>query len=806
VSARTLKFVDFSPPLQYSYREEMGHKGKYSTGLVELPKVCSIIAGYCIAGSSKKRVKETKPTTNRGTLELQFGQLAELIRLSEQRVYLTIHRIHDTKRLTLRAGIRDNYLAVEEFVEIRENILSFINLKRDLGPHLEASPLLAGLVGKVRIPHPVKEEIERVVDEHGNIKDEASPRLYDLIGAVRKVREEIDRILERYFTAPETKRFIQERTITMKDDRYVIPIKSSFKGKIPGVVHAESGSGETLFVEPFSVTEKNNELKIFNKDKEKEIHRILVELTKVVGAHALEIDEVQDVLCEMDILLAKHRFMEERGYTIPRICNERMVSIKGGRHPLLKETPVPVDFEIGGENVGVVITGPNTGGKTVTLKLVGLCVLMAQCGFPVPADEMTSFLFDSLYADIGDEQSIEQSLSTFSGHIRNIKRIVDRAGGRSLVLIDELGAGTDPVEGGAIGTAILNYLVTNQVLTVVTTHFSSVKLYALATEGVEVASVEFDAETCTPTYRLVMGVPGRSNAIQIAEHLGLAAEILEKTKEYISDKDHAYEGVYRKLSELELDLQRKLENAARSEEELSRLTRSYEEKLKEVEAEERRIRGGYKKQLDDLVSGYRRRIEQAVKRIREEGASKESIRSAKQMLQDAAVEFESRKRPKVGTRGDPGEKSFHVGDRVIVDHELGEKVEGTIAKVAGNAVTVQAGIFKLTVDKRRVYAADKKPESFVSGGWNYEGGDPDQHLECDIRGKRYDEAMAELVRFLDNAVLRNVTTVSVIHGLGTGALRQGVWETLQNYRHVADFEYARPENGGYGCTIVNLKK
>jgi DNA mismatch repair protein MutS2 len=208
--------------------------------------------------------------------------------------------------------------------------------------------------------------------------------------------------------------------------------------------------------------------------------------------------------------------------------------------------------------------------------------------------------------------------------------------------------------------------------------------------------------------------------------------------------------------------------------------------LKEVEAEERRIRGGYTKQLDDLVSGYRRRIEQAVKRIREEGASKESIRSAKQMLQDAAVEFESRKRPKVGTRGDPGEK--------------------TIAKVAGNAVTVQAGIFKLTVDKRRVYAADKKPESFVSGGWNYEGGDPDQHLECDIRGKRYDEAMAELVRFLDNAVLRNVTTVSVIHGLGTGALRQGVWETLQNYRHVADFEYARPENGGYGCTIVNLKK
>ncbi len=785
----------------------MSHKEKYSTDLVELPKVCSIIADYCIADSSKKRIKNTKPTSNPERLERQFGQLAELLRLSAQKVYLTIHRIHETKRLSVRAAIQDNYLAVEEFVEIRENILSFINLKKDLSPHFDGSPLLADLVGKVRVPHPVKEEIERVVDEHGNIRDEASPRLYDIIGTVRKVREEIDRILERYFIAPETKRFIQERTITMKDDRYVIPVKSSFKGKIPGVVHAESGSGETLFVEPFSVTEKNNELRIFYKEKEKEIHRILVELTKVVGTHAAEIDEVQDALCEIDILLAKHRFMEERGCTIPTICNERIVSIKGGRHPLLKENPVPVDFEIGGENVGVVITGPNTGGKTVTLKLVGLCVLMAQSGFPVPADEMTTFLFDSLYADIGDEQSIEQSLSTFSGHIRNIKRIVDRAGARSLVLIDELGAGTDPVEGGAIGTAILDYLVTHRVLTVVTTHFSGVKLYALANEGVEVASVEFDAETCTPTYRLLMGVPGRSNAIQIAEYLGLAAEILEKTKEYISDKDHAYEGIYRRLSELELDLQRKLENAARSEEKLSLLTRSYEERLKEVEKEERHIRGGYKKELDDLIGGYRRRIEQAVKRIREEGASKESIRSAKQQLQDAAREFESRKRPKAGTGGGTGEgeKSFQKGDRVIVDHELGEKVEGTVAKIAGNAVTVQAGIFTLTVDKRRVRAAKKDPEPFVSGEWDYETREPDGQLECDIRGKRYDEAMQELVRFLDNAVLRNVKTVSVIHGLGTGALRQGVWETLQKYRHVADFAYARPENGGFGCTIVNLK-
>jgi DNA mismatch repair protein MutS2 len=783
----------------------MKRKGMYSTDLVEFPKICSIIAGYCISDSSKKRIRKTKPISNREKLEQEFGELSELIRLSEQKVYPSLHRINDTKKLSARARIKDNYLAVEELVEIRENILSFITLKKDLSGHFENTPLLAELIGKVRIPHPVKESIEHAIDEHGHIRDEASPRLYDIVGIIRKVRGEIDRILERYFTAPETKRFIQERTITMKEDRFVIPIKSNFKGKIPGVVHAESGSGETLFIEPFSVTEKNNELKIFNKDKEKEIHKILVNLTREVGKYSLEIDEIQDALCNIDILLAKFRFMEEYRCTIPRIIKERRIGIRGGRHPLLTGDVVPVDFEIGGENVGVVITGPNTGGKTVTLKTVGLFALMAQSGFPVPADEMYTFLFDSMYADIGDEQSIEQSLSTFSGHIKNIKRIIDRAGECSLVLIDELGAGTDPVEGGAIGTAILDYLTRERILSVVTTHFSSVKLYALASDGVEVASVEFDPETCSPTYRLVMGVPGRSNAIEIADHLGLDRRILDKTKEYISDRDQAYEGIYRKLSEMELDLSRKREEATRGEDQLQKLTSSYEQKLREVEKEERHIRGGYKRELDGLLDEYRKRLEGTVKSIREEQASKESIRAAKEELSKAKEEFFSRSRESEETRRRKRqEAALRIGDSVVVDHEIGEKVSGTIAKISGDDITVQVGIFRLTVGRDRVYPVQENVKT--EQGWDYEVTERDQNLECDIRGKRYDEAMHELERFLDNAVLRNVGTVTIIHGLGTGALRQGVWETLKRYKHVDAFDYARPEQGGFGCTIARLKK
>jgi len=450
----------------------------------------------------------------------------------------------------------------------------------------------------------------------------------------------------------------------------------------------------------------------------------------------------------------------------------------------------------------VVITGPNTGGKTVTLKIIGLFVLMAQSGFPVPADEMRTFLFDSMYADIGDEQSIEQSLSTFSGHIKNIKRITDRADEHSLVLIDELGAGTDPVEGGAIGTAILDYLIEKRILTVVTTHFSSVKLFALATEGVEVASVEFDSETCSPTYRLVMGVPGQSNAIDIADHLGLKKQILERTKGYISDRDQAYEGIYRKLSEMEIDLSRKREEAAKAETKLKGLTGTYEEKIEVLEKEERRIKGEYRRELEELIGGYRKRIEQAVKRIREEGASRESIREAKQELTRAGEEFDTPGR----RTGKPLKREviLKAGDSVVVDHETGEKVSGTVVKIVGNDITVQAGIFRLTVGRDRVYMAKEEPKQ--KHGWGYEVAERKGNIECDIRGMRYDEAMNELVKFLDNAVLRNVSRVSIIHGLGTGALRQGVWEALKRYKHADTFDYARPEQGGFGCTIVNLKK
>jgi DNA mismatch repair protein MutS2 len=782
----------------------MKRHGKYSLDLVEFNKVLNIIASFCTSDYSKSKLKRSKPLADEEKLNKAFGELKELIMLAEHKIYPSIHRIHNTRKLTIRARVKDSCLTEEELVRIRENILSFINLKKDLQPMFGDTPLLAKLIGAVRIPHPVKEAIERAIDEHGNIRDEASNRLYEIVDMIRRIRSEIERILEGYFTAPETRRFIQEKTITMKDDRYVIPIKTSFKGKIPGVIHSQSGSGETLFLEPFSITEKNNQIKIYFKDKEKEIRKILTAVTGVVGQYAGEIDDVQDALSDTDGILAKHRFMQEFRCTIPQIVKDRMVCIKGARHPLLKGEVVPIDFELKEPTVGVVITGPNTGGKTVALKTIGLLVLLAQAGFPVPAKELKSLIFNSLYADIGDEQSIEQSLSTFSSHIKNIKRIVDRSNERSLVLIDELGAGTDPIEGGAIGTAILSHLVEHNILTIVTTHFSSVKAFALSTDEVDVASVEFDPQSCAPTYRLIMGIPGRSNALEVADHLGLKKDIIEKTKGFISDEDRAYEGIYRKLNEMEADLKRRTDEVKRAEAELEKLTRSYSEKLRSIEDEERFIREEYKHELYGLLDEYRKKIERSIKQIREEQASREAIRAAKEVLKTAEIEFQQKEKQHRVEEERRIEKALHVGDSVTVNHEYGERVNGTISKIAGEEITVQVGIFKLTVNRSRVSPATEGEER--KREWDYEVDERDTPLECDIRGKRFDEAMNEVISFLDNAVLKNVNTVSIIHGLGTGALRQGVWETLKKYKFVETFDYALPEQGGFGCTVVTLKK
>jgi DNA mismatch repair protein MutS2 len=781
-----------------------------SLEVLEFSKIIDTVKDYCISDFSKARLERTRPSGSKKVIEEIFQELREMVFAIDNDVNPQLSNLYDTSDILHKSSIKNNYLSPPEISMVRENIISFQWLKRRLSPLFSDTPLLSKKLKNVNPMSELLGKINRVIDDHGNLRDDSSPRLSETIQKIREIRQSIEKTLESYFHSPETKNFIQEKHITLKEDRYVIPLKHNFKGKIPGIVHAQSGSGETLFLEPFSVTSRNNELKILEKEKEKEIERLLTALTAEVGKNRRLLSHIQDILSDVDILLSKYRFMEEYGCTLPELTDRREVLLTEAKHPLIGEGVVPVDFHVADSSVGVVITGPNTGGKTVLLKTVGLFVLLAQSGFPVPAARMKTFVFDSIYADIGDEQSIEQSLSTFSAHIRNIKTIVEKADSSCLVLIDELGAGTDPVEGGAIGTAILDHLVKNNVLSIVTTHFSIIKMYALENDRVQVASVQFDSVTCKPSYKLLMGIPGRSNAIEIARHLGLRQEIIDNTSRYLNEKERAMNDVLKNLGEMEQRLREKSEEIGRNQSRLKYLISSYEQKVKEVREKEKALHSQYKTELTGMLSEYRRRLEEEIQAVRKSDAEKESIKSAKNEIQTVEQDFLQHINSTRTENVETAEYVPVVGDKVFVNSEYGEDIEGKILDIRDDMITVQAGIMKVTVERDSVEPIPKKHgkrENRGEAGWEFVPSNQDEGVyECDIRGKRYEEAMREVVQFLDNAVLRNAETVTIIHGLGTGALRQGVWENLNNYKYVDHFSYALPEQGGFGCTIVKLKK
>jgi DNA mismatch repair protein MutS2 len=833
----------------------------YNTASLEYGKVLEILAGYCVSEYSAEKVRALAPGTDGKFVEEQFDELRELLLLVDREAHPDLSQVYDTTGYLHKAGIKNSALGLQEIACIRENIHAFFRLKGGWARHFADVPRLARKIGAVRVPLRLKERIDRIVDEHGNMRENASPELAEITNRMREIRRHIEATLEGYFNSPETKQFIQEKSITFKDDRYVIPVKQNFKGRIPGVIHAYSGSGQTLFVEPFSITETNNELKLLQKEREKEIERILIALTAEIGACVPELNRLQEALADVDVLLAKRRLVEERGCTIPEVSDAREVRMGEARHPLIQGNVVPIDFVVDAESRGVVITGPNTGGKTVSLKTVGLLVLMAQSGIPVPARYLKTYLFDSVYADIGDEQSIEQSLSTFSGHIKNIKRIVEEATEKSLVLIDELGAGTDPIEGGAIGTAILDYLNRHNILTVVTTHFSTVKVYALSAEGIRVASVQFDPVSCRPTYKLVMGIPGRSNALEIAENLGLKKEILARTLDYMGERERSMDTVMKNLGILEERLARREEQVSREETRHRALVKEYSEKVKAAGEREAYLRTGYKRDLARMLSDYRKRLEGAIGELRRSGASKESIAAGKEELGKIDREFEEHERSRASIeqgavgdlaervseggaeREDGGAESAGVrsedelrrGDHVTFLSDFGERIKGVVEETKGDTVSVRAGVLKLSVERKKITLVKARARD-ARGSWEYEpmvrdategrasesrgaegrsafgsrvdhpAGRREISGECDLRGMRYEEAMNELVRYLDGAMLSNLETVSIIHGLGTGALRKGVWDTLGRLKYIDHFSYALPEMGGYGCTVVKLKK
>ena len=659
-------------------------------------------------------------------------------------------------------------------------------------------------------------ELEADILSEEEIADNASPGLAKVRRELRTISDRIHNELNALLL--KNRDLLQDAVVTMRDGRYCLPVKADHKSQVSGIVHDQSGSGKALFIEPISVVRLNNEWRELEIREQKEIEAVLADLSGKVVSWGNAVCEDYRLLTELDFIFAKARLSRSDKGVAPELEEGRLLDLRRARHPLLDpKTVVPIDVKIGGDYDQLIITGPNTGGKTVSLKTVGLLALMGQSGLHIPAGVNSRIpIFKEVFADIGDEQSIEQSLSTFSSHMKNIVEIMAKADPDSLCLFDELGAGTDPTEGAALAMAILTRLHTDAIRTMATTHYSELKIYALNTEGVENASCEFDVATLRPTYRLLVGVPGKSNAFAIAKKLGLDESIIEEAGSYINSNEEAFEDVI-----AELDRQRR--EMEKAEQEIRRLKRDTEQM--KAEAEQRR--GTMEAQREKLLREAREEArailqeakdtaDRAIKDMRKSGQSvsreQEDIRSALRLaVQEtddrlAEADAKARKERQVTVT----EKKLRLGDTVHV-HSLGLK--GTVISLpdAKGDLTVQMGILKSKVNASDVELVPEATTTLEgrrhigNGGGNSFQKALTISTEINLIGQTTDEAVLNLEKYIDDAYLAHMEKIRIIHGRGTGALKGAVTRALQKNRYIKSFESAPFNEGGYGATIAYLK-
>lgn len=673
---------------------------------------------------------------------------------------------------------------------------------------LELIPDLAERIGNFRM---IEDEIHRAIIGEGEVADEASEELSRIRRHMKVLHNRVKDYLEGAIRGPMQK-YLQDPIITIRGDRYVVPVKQEYRSQVPGIIHDQSASGATLFIEPMPVVNMNNELRQLKLAERDEIERILAHLSGLVSEALPELSATVDILGELDFIFAKARLALEMDASEPILNREGRLRILKGRHPLLSGNVVPIDVSLGESFHTMIITGPNTGGKTVTLKTIGLFTLMAQSGLQVPALSGTELsVFDRVHADIGDEQSIEQNLSTFSSHLTNIVRILGDITQNSLVLLDELGAGTDPTEGAALAMAILEYLHDKGVRTAATTHYSELKAFAYSRQGIENASVEFDVETLRPTYRLTVGIPGRSNAFEIATRLGLSREIIDKAKGFLTREDIKVEDLLQNIEATKRQTEAERAAAAELRRALEDLKNRYENERREWERKKNEMAHRAREEALAIVKRTKREAEDIIEHLRKvsvEMSAKErenAFREARERLRglqedvggDPPLETEGEGTPITELR--PGMTVFipSINQKGII---LGE------VQPSGE-VQVQVGIMKIFVKASSLKAIKEKegktPKSSLAKLMAVKA--ESMSTELDLRGMTVEEAYLAVDKFLDDATLAGLPQVYIIHGKGTGALRQGIREMLSKHPHVASHRLGDAGEGGSGVTVVKLK-
>lgn len=784
---------------------------------LEYYKIVELLVERAESSLGKEKAKELKPSTDIDEIERLQIETEEAYSLLIKRGNPPLYGIHNIAPDVRRAKIGgvltpDRLLKIADLLRVSRALKNYLRESKD--DKASSYPIIEGLIGNLEVFKHIEDEIDNAIVSENEISDNASPTLRSIRKQIASKNEAIRGKLNEIVNSPNYRKYLQDNIVTIRDGRFVIPVKAENRVNVPGLVHDMSGSGATLFIEPMAVVQLNNELRELELKEREEIERILKTLSELVAEEAEGIINNQKILQELDFIFAKGKLAMDMMATRPILNTRGYINIKKGRHPLLKvEKVVPIDVYLGKDFNTLIITGPNTGGKTVTLKTVGLLTLMAQSGLHIPADFNSEIaVFNQVFADIGDEQSIEQSLSTFSSHMVNIVDILENLEYNSLILFDELGAGTDPTEGAALAMAILDYLLKLNVRTIATTHYSQLKMYALTTKGVKNASVEFDVETLSPTYRLLIGVPGKSNAFEISKRLGLKEDIINYARTLISKENIEFEDVLQAIEKDRIAIEENRAEAERYRLEVEKLkedlarekekTREMREKiLQKAKEEARNILKQAKEEADNIVKELRVISEEIEKdRIKRIQEAQEKL---KKKLEKAEAEVSS---GIFNIKSNDPPKNLKVGETVEVlpYNQLGTVLEEPDEN--GN-VKVQVGIMKITAHISTLRRSQKEEEARAKSSIKNIIGSKTKDIktEIDLRGKNLDEAFLELDKYLDDVYISGVKEISIIHGKGTGVLRDGIQKYLKSHKYVKSFRLGKYGEGGDGVTIVEMK-
>jgi len=786
-----------------------------SLRVLEYVKIIKALEEKCTSSLGKQKVGELRPISDFNKILNWQKETSEAQSILINRVNVPLGGIHDVLQYIRRTEI-GSYLEPAQLLQLKETLSIARRLKSFLKEDNKGNtyPIIQGLAQNLTSLKEIEDKIDLCIISDTEISDNASSELKYIRRQISSKNDAIRNKLNSIITSSSTQKYLQDAIITMRHDRYVVPVKQEHRSSIPGLVHDQSSSGATVFVEPMAVVELNNQLKELRIKEQVEIERILMEIAAMIAERSEDIRFNQTVLKELDFIFAKGKLSNEMKAVEPELNTNGKVMIKNGRHPSLKASEVvPNSIWLGEDFHILVITGPNTGGKTVTLKTLGLLTLMAQSGLHVPADYGTKLaIFDQVFADIGDEQSIEQSLSTFSSHMTNIVNIMANVTSKSLVLFDELGAGTDPTEGAALAMAILNNLREMGAAAVGTTHYSELKQYALSNPGVENASVEFDVDTLSPTYKLLIGVPGKSNAFEISRKLGLSNFLIDSAKELLTREDIHFEDLLQNIEKNRTTAEREKQEAARLRMETQKLREEYHEKSQQLEIQKDKVLKEAKKEAYKIVKQAKIDADEVVdnlKSLRVELQEKEmnkKIEEARKNISDKmgklaqgmseAIVLKTNKKPP---------KNLKAGEAVNV-LSLNQTGYVISPEDINGDVQIQIGIMKVNMHVSNLERAKPEKETKKSGaGKIVKAKSQDVKTEIDVRGLNLEESMLEVDKYLDDVYLAGLTHVTIIHGVGTGVLSAGLRQMLKKHKHAKGFREGAYGEGGAGVTIVELK-